>query len=164
MMKKLQTVRIRLFLAMAGVLVMAMLAVGCTTLQSDQAKANDAETAPAAPRESASVYHDFGDVMIPQALQVHPKDSFVMHSAGTTSGVLVLSGKVDGKSLVNFFETKMPQDGWRKTGAFKSARSLILFNKPNRSCVIIVSEGRFKTNVEIWVAPTLDGAGVPLSR
>lgn len=164
MMKKSRTVRIRLILAMAGVLVMAMSAVGCTTLRSDQAKANDAETAPAVPRESASVYHDFGDVMIPQALQVHPKDSFVMHSAGTTSGVLVLSGKVDGKSLVNFFETKMPQDGWRKTGAFKSARSLILFNKPNRSCVIIVSEGRFKTNVEIWVAPTLDGAGVPLSR
>jgi hypothetical protein len=152
----------RMTVALAWVLIVMVSASGCSTLKSDEAQ--PAGAAPKAARESTTVYHDFGDVMVPSELQVNTKDSFVMHTTGATSGVLVLSGKVDGQSLVSFFENNMPRDGWRKTGAFKSARSLILFNKQNRWCVISISEGRFKTHVEIWVAPSLDEAGVPLTR
>lgn len=148
-------------MACIWVLASIVLATGCTTLKSDEpAPAADAAVA----REGATVYHDFGDVMVPRQLKVNQKDSFIIHSAGTTSGVLVLSGNVDANSLVSFFENKMPLDGWRKTGSFRSARSLVLFSKQTRWCVISVSEGRFRTHVEIWVAPTLNEAGMTLTR
>lgn len=144
-----------------ALLVLGAFTSGCTTLKSDEAKPGKASASAAA----ATVYHDFGDVMVPGTLKVNSKDSFVMHSAGTTSGVLLLSGRVDANSLVTFFENRMPQDGWRKTGTFRGPRSLILFNKESRWCVIRISEGRFTTDVEIWVAPTLNpSAGTTLTR
>jgi hypothetical protein len=147
---------------LAWVLAMIVLTTGCATLKSDDAQPS--AKAPAAARESATVYHDFSDVMVPRELKVDLKDSFVMRSAGMTSGVLVLNGSVSANSVVNFFESNMPLDGWRMTGTFRSGRSMIVFNKQTRWCVISVSEGRFRTRVEIWVAPTLDEAGTPLTR
>jgi hypothetical protein len=154
---------VKVALVFTALLVLGVFTSGCTTLKSDEAKPG---TAPApASAAAATVYHDFGDVMVPSTLKVNSKDSFVMHSGGTTSGVLLLSGRVDANSLVTFFENRMPQDGWRKTGTFRGPRSLILFNKENRWCVIRISEGRLTTEVEIWVAPTLQPlAGTTLTR
>ncbi len=152
----------KMALVFAGLLVLTAVASGCTALKSDEAKS---ETATAPGAEATTVYYDFGDVMVPRALKVISKDSFVMHTAGTTSGVLLLSGRVDATSLITFFENRMPADGWRKTGTFRGPRSLILFNKENRWCVIRINEGRLNTEVEIWVAPTLSPmAGTTLTR
>jgi hypothetical protein len=153
----------KMALVFTGLLLLGAFNSGCTTLKSDEAKPGTATAS--TPAAAATVYHDFGDVMVPGTLKVNSKDSFVMHSAGTTSGVLLLSGRVDANSLVTFFENRMPQDGWRKTGTFRGPRSLILFNKESRWCVIRISEGRFTTDVEIWVAPTLNpSAGTTLTR
>jgi hypothetical protein len=48
----------------------------------------------------------------------------------------------------------MPVDGWSKVGSFRSARSLLLFEKATRWCAIAITDGQFSTKVEIWVAPT----------
>ena len=103
---------------------------------------------------SAPVYYDFGDVMLPRELKVDQNNSFVMKSGGMTSGVLVLRGGVDAASLITFFENRMPVDGWMKKGSFRSGRSIMLFEKSDRWCVISVAEGKLSTQVEIWVAPT----------
>ncbi len=141
-----------------GVAVLALLLVmGCSTLGSkDKAASSGTEAAASATQENAPVYLDFGDVMLPRELEVDKKESFVMNSAGMTSGVLVLSGSVDANSLVSFFENKMPVDGWRKIGSFRSQRSMLLFEKKTRWCVISITDGQFKTRVEIWVAPTIN--------
>ena len=76
-----------------------------------------------------------------------------MNTGGMTSGVLVMSGGVDANSLVGFFENKMPVDGWHKVGSFRSARSMLLFQKTTRWCAIAITDGNFSTKVEIWVAP-----------
>jgi hypothetical protein len=132
--------------------------VGCTALKSKDSAdtASGSFPAPAAPtsKEKAPVYYDFGDVMLPSDLKVDKKDSFIMNSGGVTSGILVLKGSLDANSLVGFFESKMPVDGWRKIGRFSSKRSLLVFMKQTRWCVIGVIEGQFGTHVEIWVAPT----------
>jgi hypothetical protein len=154
---------VKVALVLTALWVLGVFTFGCTTLKSDEAKPGTAK-APAS-AAAPTVYQDFGDVLVPSTLKVNSKDSFVMHSAGTTSGVLLLSGRVDANSLVTFFENRMPQDGWRKTGTFRGPRSLILFNKENRWCVIRISEGRLTTEVEIWVAPTLQPlAGTTLTR
>jgi hypothetical protein len=100
------------------------------------------------------VYFDFEDVLIPAELKVISSDSFVYTTAGITAGVVALKGRVDAKSLIDFFENNMPKDGWSQISAFKSPRTLLLFRKEDRWCAIILTEKSFKTYVEIWVSPT----------
>lgn len=158
MMKKMignQALPTVLILAVAALLLVA----GCSTLRNkDNSNAAPSATAPSAVKqESAPIYLDFGDVMLPRELKVDKKESFVMNTAGMTSGVLVMTGSVDANSLVSFFESKMPVDGWHKVGSFRSARSMLLFEKATRWCVIGITDGQFSTKVEIWVAPTTNG-------
>lgn len=143
-----------------SVLTLVWMLSGCSTLNTGNQSTSAANTSasvapPAAPeiKENVPVYYDFGDVMLPRELKVDKKDSFVMTSGGMTTGVLTLSGSVDGSSLVTFFQNKMPVDGWREMGAFRSARSIMLFEKSARWCVISIADGQFSTKVEIWVAP-----------
>lgn len=140
---------------------------GCSTLQSKSGSGSAATpsgtsvasssptstSAQTAAKENTPVYYDFGDIMVPRELSVVKKDSLVMTSGGVTSGILVLKGSVNVNSLSNFFENKMPIDGWRKMGSFRSAQSIFLFEKPTRWCVIAITDGNFSSKVEIWVAP-----------
>lgn len=143
--------------ACLNALVILWLTAGCTALQAktEQGTAADySQTAAAGPKEAPPVYHDFGDVLLPGDLKMDKKESFIMNSGGRTSGVMVLKGSLDTPSIVGFFESKMPVDGWRKIGRMTSARSLLVFMKQTRWCVISVTEGQFGTRVEVWVAPT----------
>jgi hypothetical protein len=51
----------------------------------------------------------------------------------------------------------MAKDNWRLVSSFKSPRTIMFFNKANRSCIINITEKSFKTDVEIWVAPSVEG-------
>jgi len=138
---------------------MAVLSTGCSTLKSKESTTSSGPAAATAAADNTPLYYDFGDVMLPRELKVDKSDSFVMNNGGTTSGKLVLKGGIDSNSLIKFFENKMPVDGWRQMGYFRSAQSIMLFEKKSRWCVVLVTEGRLSTLVEIWVAP-VTAAGV----
>lgn len=103
--------------------------------------------------QKAPVYYDFGDVLVPRELKLDVKSSFVYHTAGFTAGVLAFKSGVEINSMIDFFENNMAKDNWQIVGTFKSPRTLLLFQKENRWCVINITDGRFDTLVEIWVAP-----------
>ncbi|OQY58064.1 MAG: hypothetical protein B6245_13765 [Desulfobacteraceae bacterium 4572_88] len=100
-------------------------------------------------------YYDFEDVLIPNELKVDRKSSFIYRTAGFTGGVLSLKGRVEVNSLIEFFDNNMLRDNWKPVSSFKSPRTIMLFHKDNRWCVISISEGDFSTRAEIWVAPTI---------
>jgi len=104
----------------------------------------------------APLYYDFEDVLVPSELKVDKKRSFVYHSPDFTAGVLVLTGRVEINSLIRFFDNNMAKDNWRLVSSFKSPRTIMFFNKANRGCIINITEKQFKTEVEIWVAPTME--------
>jgi hypothetical protein len=104
--------------------------------------------------ENAPLYYDFGDVPIPTELKLVTKSSFVYRTSGFSAGVLVLKGAVEFGSLIEFFENNMAKDNWRIISTFKSPRTLLLFQKETRWCVINITDDKFNTHVEIWVAPT----------
>lgn len=106
-------------------------------------------------KESVATYYDFGDVLIPKELKVNKKLSFIYRTAGLTSGVLTLEGRVEVTSLIAFFENNMAKDNWQEVVEFKSPRNLLLFKKENRWCVMNIEEKEWKSHVEIWVAPTM---------
>ena len=125
---------------------------GCSSLSKKDNKA----TAPASKTGTAvaAKYYDFGDVLVPNELKVDKKSSFVYNTSGFSAGVLVLKGRIESSSLISFFETNMANDNWSIISSFKSERTMLLFQKAHRWCVMSITDETFNTHVEIWVAPT----------
>ena len=138
------------------IFAMVILVAGCSSLS----KKDSAATAPAAKSSSGvpALYYDFGDVLIPKELKVDKKSSFIYQTEGFSAGVLVLKGRIETSSLISFFERNMAKDNWQIISLFKSERTMLLFQKAHRWCVMNITDETFSTYVEIWVAPTLKDA------
>ncbi len=108
------------------------------------------------------IYYDFEDVRIPEEMKVNNKSSSVYKTPGFSAGVLVLEGRVEIYSLISFFENSMKNDKWDFVSSFKSHRTIMIFKKKDRRCVIIITERNLSTLAEVWVAPTIskDSAGL----
>ena len=128
---------------------------GCSSLT----KKNNQATAPSAKSDSGvpARYYDFGDVLVPKELKVDKKSSFIYQTDGFSAGVLVLKGRIETSSLISFFENNMTKDNWHMISSFKSERTMLLFQKAHRWCVMAITDESFYTYVEIWVAPTTEG-------
>ena len=107
-------------------------------------------------KESIPLYYGFGDVPIPKELTMKKKLSFVYRTPGLATGVLTLTGRVEINSLIAFFENNMAKDNWRQISSFKSTRTIMLFQKENRFCVINIIDEEPKVRVDIWVSPTIE--------
>ena len=129
---------------------------GCSSLT----KKDNQATAPSAKSDSGvpARYYDFGDVLVPKELKVDKKSSFIYQTEGFSAGVLVLKGRIESSSLISFFENNMAKDNWQMLSSFKSERTMLLFQKAHRWCVMNITDERFSTYVEIWVAPTTQGS------
>jgi hypothetical protein len=147
---------VRLFGFMALVLFLAACSSTPKTTDGSDAKEKNDKDAP--------LYYDFGDVLIPRELKLDVNSSFVYHTSGFTAGILAFKSKVELKSMVDFFENNMMKDNWKPVGTFKSPRTLLLFQKENRWCVINITDNRWDTLVEIWVAPFSDISGSGLLK
>ena len=157
MIKILQKKKILVFIGIGAVLFLMI--SGCGAGKSKKQGPASKVTRPEE-KGPSPMYYDFGDVLIPNELKINKKTSFVYKTSGFSAGVLTLSGKVEVSSLIAFFENNMKKDNWRVVSSFKSPRTVLLFNKENRWCMINISDKVFKTNVEIWVAPTISEAGL----
>ena len=100
-----------------------------------------------------STSYDFPDIPIPKELKLDPKNSLVFESATQKVGILVYKGRVDSLSLFEYFESKLPQMGWRLRSFFKYGKYMILFSKEKRDLVIRIQDKGFTTEIYIWVVP-----------
>jgi hypothetical protein len=139
--------------AWAAALALLMIFSGCATMK-ERDGAESAESVQPAP-DTGPLPSDFGDIRLPRSLKPIKDQTFFMRTGGFSAGVISLRGRVDSHSLLTFFESQMQRDNWRIVGFFKSSRSLMMFYKENRWCVINITEKDFFTYVEVWVAPTL---------
>lgn len=142
----------RFFIAMAVVGLVLM--TGCSGMQT-QTQSSGTPPMPQKDDKDQPLYYDFGDVLIPRELKVIKDSSFVFRTPGLSAGVLAMKGNVEINSLLTFFENNMAKDNWTPVSSFKSPRSMMLFQKENRWCVINITDESFNTYVEIWVAPTI---------
>jgi hypothetical protein len=143
-----------------GMMALLLLVAAC----SSTPKTTDGSEAQEKNNEETPLYYDFGDVLIPRELELDVNSSFVYHTSGFTAGILAFKSKVELGSMVNFFESNMAKDNWQAVGTFKSPRTLLLFQKENRWCVINITDNRWDTLVEIWVAPFSDISGSGLLK
>jgi len=134
---------------------------GCAMLQEKDKSQSPGASQPAGnvqryePAPPTSVYYDFKDVLFPSELKLDKKNSSVYVTDGFKAGVLTLTGRVETGSLVSWFENNMVKDNWRLVSSLKAQRTRLLFVKPNRYCVINVTDGGVQTQVDVWVAPTV---------
>lgn len=142
--------------------VLFFLLSGCSTLKPRK-KNTSANTKSSTTKQTSKkkddgmvpLYLDFDDVLIPGELKVDKKSTFIYETSGLAAGLLALSGRVEFNSLVAFFENNMAKDNWRMVSSFKSTRTILLFQKENRYCVVYITDKDYKVYVELWVAPTM---------
>jgi hypothetical protein len=154
----------KMWMAVALGLSVMVLASGCTSLKGKQISSSPTAANQKTKPANAPVYYDFGDILLPKELKVDKGESFVFNTPSLTAGVLTLTGRVDVSSLTNFFENKMAADGWYLISPIKSPRSKMLFKKESRWCVISIRGGQLSTVVEVWVAPTMAGGELGLTK
>ena len=112
-------------------------------------------------RKTTAVYYDFEDVLIPMELKVVKDRTVVVSTPGYTSGIITLKGRVERRSLFNFFSNNMQKDNWNVISQIKSpGTTIMVFQKANRTAVITIRDEQINTWVEVGVAPTVsDGSG-----
>ncbi len=150
--------RFRILVGISVLLFIFTVFLGCARLKA-MSKSPE-RPKPAARKQDktpAPLYYDFEDVLVPSELKVDKKRSFIYHTSDFTAGVLILTGRVEMNSLIRFFDNNMAKDNWRLISSFKMGiRTIMFFDKPNRGCIININEKQFKTEVEVWVAPTME--------
>jgi hypothetical protein len=132
--------------------VLVLLVSGCASTKIKK----DTSTPSATKKDKGPtpLYYDFGDVLVPSELKLDKEGSFVFRTPGFSAGVLSYKGRVEINSLIQFFDNNMTKDNWQLVSSFKSRRTIMLFHKENRWCVINITEESYNTYTEIWVSPT----------
>ena len=142
---------VRPFAPIVLALLVSAAVAGCSSLNK-----NDSKATPAMTRETTAVYYDFKDILIPKELKVMDGATVVVSTPGYTSGIISLKGRIETRSLFNFFSNNMAKDNWNMISNIKSPGSTIMiFQKASRWAVITIREKDFNTYVEVGVAPTL---------
>lgn len=100
------------------------------------------------------LFYGFPDIPLPQELSLQRGDSYVYQESQLRAGFVALKGRVNLASLVNFFQLALPREGWTPKGELRHRRSVLIFEKPGRTCVINFYERLFYTYAEIYVVPT----------
>lgn len=146
----------KFFVAWIGIIAVFSLSItGCSVLQPDK---KDSASHPTAkkPKGPAPLYYEFEDVLVPKELKLNKKSSFIVKTMGFKAGVLSFGGRVETSSLIAFFENNMANDNWEIVSSLQSPRTILLFKKEKRWCMINITDKEFSTIVEIWVAPTVN--------
>ncbi len=106
--------------------------------------------------DSSQPYYppDFREVLIPDGLEMNRENSMYVKTSSFNGGVLSFDGRIDVISLSDFFEGSMPKNGWKLVGVVKAKNYLLIFTKPEKTCMITISENKlnFKTVVNIYIA------------
>jgi hypothetical protein len=140
------------------------LVLGCGSVLNEQKKESSSGMSAPQPQTGKNLerpdakYYDFEDILIPNELKLDIDKSKIFQSPNLMAGVLVLNGYVEVKSLNNFFKDAMVKDNWQAKGNFQlPPRTVLMFEKKNKRCVIFFEESKFNTHVEVWMIPTQDG-------
>lgn len=109
-------------------------------------------------RKVTAVYYDFEDILVPKELSIVKDRTVVISTPGFTSGILTLKGRIERRSLFNFFNNNMQKDNWNILSQIKSpGTAIMVFQKASRTAVIAIRDEQIYTYVEVGVAPIVTG-------
>ena len=123
-------------------------------------ESNDGGNAPANPY----FFAEFPDVPIPNAVSEDSGKTFVTFApSGVKSGVQVFSGYgADNVALMNSMRRNMASNGWTLRSLLRSKSSIMVFEKPDRICSVVVQDGMVSTTMHVFMSPRLEGDSASL--
>lgn len=134
-------------------LALVSLTCSCSVFQTSKGSTSSAQHTSSAVAQQDPTYTipDFPYLPIPRELEYDPHDSLVFETTNFKTGILILSGRVDAASLIEFFINNLSANGWTKKGSIKTKKSIIFFEKPNKSCTIQIDDQTLTTAVQIVI-------------
>ena len=143
-------IKMLVFFSMA----LIFLSTGCT---SNKSKFGD--DAPGLPQVT-SFADDIKDINLPPELEWDRKSSMVIKTESFRGGVFVYRGRAEVMSLKDYMVASMQDNKWRLVGETASKDIMLAFVKPNKTCIMVVSEGALgKTELKLYVAIDKTGSG-----
>lgn len=125
---------------------------GCTAFTgTSQQHPNNAQAAGG--YEANFYYADFDDVPIPRELTIEKGSSTLLTSSGIKVGTENFKGKVDVTSLNKAMVGYMTQDGWKLISYLRGEKSILVFEKPDRVCVLYILDSSYSTGMQVFVTP-----------
>ena len=106
-------------------------------------------------RGAPDSYYDFEDILVPKEMKLVTSSSLLFETPQLKAGVIFFEGRVDPVSLFDFFVNNMPKDNWQLRSYFKYGRYMLVFEKPDKDCIISINEKALTTELEMWVTPRL---------
>ncbi|CCO23018.1 hypothetical protein [Maridesulfovibrio hydrothermalis] len=153
----------KIFIRMFLISMLFVSLVGCiTTRNSSSEEPAVAVNGVTESFEEFVPYTEFDDIAVPNELSQVPENSYVADGRNFKYGKIVLKGRVENKSLIDFFKNQMVKDNWTLSNSFTSTISALTFEKPYKSCTIRIFDGSYNTEVEIY-AVELKSAAFPES-
>ena len=138
-----------------GLMLIFVLALGgCIGGSDSSGTADPVNTGP------GYYYDEFSDVAIPSEMREIAQKTFITHNAdGSKVGTQEYRGRVELSSLVAAMQSYMLRDGWSLRSSFRSQRSILIFERPDRVCSMYIEDGTFETVMLVFVSSKLnDGA------
>lgn len=81
------------------------------------------------------------DIVLPSDLKWDSSESMAIKTASFSGGIYQYSGRVELVSLKDFIKTSMANNKWKLVGEASYESTMLAFTKPNKTCMITVSEG-----------------------
>ncbi len=130
-------------------LAMLLLAGGCTTGPLSQ---STVEPGASSLPPVSGFADDIQDIVLPTELEWDRTKSMTIKTESFRGGVWHYAGKVDVISLKDFMTTSMQDNKWKLVGEAASKNIMLAFVKPNKTCMMVISEGQFyKTELTLYV-------------
>ncbi len=146
-MKKYSAINTLVFL----LLVLLFFSTGCVGTQSSipsNASAGDGSALPPV----SGFADDIQDIEIPTDLEWDRKESMAIKTESFRGGVWNYKGKVEVISLKDFMTSSMNANKWKLVGESASQEIMLAFVKPNKTCMMVITEGRLgKSELTLYV-------------
>ena len=96
---------------------------------------------------------DIKDITLPTELGWDRKNSMVIKTESFRGGIFTYKGRVEVMSLKDYMVASMQDNKWRLVGETASKDIMLAFVKPNKTCMMVISEGVLgKTELKLYVA------------
>ena len=144
-------------MAMSLVVLLGVAWAGCATTATEQQQGQPVTgPSPEGTAEGVEVVRYYlDDVRVPSELNYDADESILYETANFKAGVLRFSKwRLGVPSLIDFFMVNMVKDKWTFVNSFKGKEALLSFSKPNKTCLIRITETwTGMTRVTIAVGP-----------
>lgn len=117
---------------------------------------------------------NFEDILLPSEMKWVSKKSIAIKTESFRGGIMEYKGKVEINSLKDFLVTSMANNQWKLVGEASSADVMIAFIKPNKTCMVTLTEGfggslgetylKMYITVDVEAGKRLNPFGEPVSN